>query len=186
MGRNNNAITWYFNTNIVKFKIMEQEKFNELIRKVEGLKTSGTVDLSTEEDLSIAIMNLISLEEHFYFSAEKTKKDEYINLLMEVREVRKKLLARMMPVNEGESWCISKHLLGATMRMIEVGVKNRADKKDKEAKEIFDQAYRIYSLFWALRLKIIDPKNIKSALAEKDKNWSTEDIINKLVNCCDE
>ena len=34
----------------------------ELIKKINELKSSGTVDLSMEEDLSIAIMNLVSLE----------------------------------------------------------------------------------------------------------------------------
>ena len=36
--------------------------FEEIKKKIEELKHSGTVDLSTDEDLSIAIMNLISLE----------------------------------------------------------------------------------------------------------------------------
>lgn len=164
---------------------MDQNKFDSLIKKVEMMKKSGTVDLSTEEDLSIAIMNLVSLEEHFYFTGEKTGKDEYFNLLDEVREVRKKLLARMMPKNEGETWCISKHLLASTMRLIEVGTKNRTDGKMEDAKEVFDLAYKIYSLFFALRLKLIDPTQIKK-IAEDNKQWKTEDIINKLVNCCDE
>jgi len=46
----------------------------ELIEKVNKLKATGELDLSMEEDLSIAVMNLISLEEHFYFTAEKTGK----------------------------------------------------------------------------------------------------------------
>ena len=81
----------------------------KLMQKVAELKKSGTVDLSTEEDLSIAIMNLISLEEHFFFSGEKTGKKDYFDMLGEVREMRKTLLAKMMDKNEGESWCISKH-----------------------------------------------------------------------------
>ena len=56
-----------------------------LLERVEALKKSGGVDLSTEEDLSIAIMNLISLEEHFFFTGAKTDKPEYFDLLGEVR-----------------------------------------------------------------------------------------------------
>ena len=48
-----------------------REKFDELVKKIEAAKASGTVDLSMEEDLSIAVMNLISLEEHFFFTANK-------------------------------------------------------------------------------------------------------------------
>ena len=54
----------------------KQPTMEELIAKVEKLKSTGELDLSMEEDLSIAIMNLISLEEHFYFTAEKTGNNE--------------------------------------------------------------------------------------------------------------
>jgi len=149
------------------------------------MKKSGTVDLSTEEDLSIAIMNLVSLEEHFFFTAEKTKKGEYFDLLGEIREQRKALLARMIPRHEGETWCITKHLLAATMRLIEVGTKLHADGKQEEAKELFDRAYRLYTLFWGLRLKLISTQDLKT-MAVKDQPWTLPDIVNKLVDCCDE
>ena len=89
--------------------------FEELQKKIEELKEKKGVDLSTEEDLSIAVMNLISLEEHFFFTGNKTGKDEYYDMLYEVREMRKVLLGRMIEKTEGESWCISKHLLATTM-----------------------------------------------------------------------
>ena len=41
----------------------EQIKYGEILKKMEALKAGGSLDLSTEEDLAIAIMNLISLEE---------------------------------------------------------------------------------------------------------------------------
>jgi len=102
----------------------------ELTKKVEQAKKSG-VDLSTEEDLAIAVMNLISLEEHFFFTGAKTDKTEYYDLVHEIREMRKTLLARMIPKTEGESWCISKHLLSTTMRLMEVGTKLQSDGKKK-------------------------------------------------------
>lgn len=163
----------------------EIKDFQSIVKKVEELKKSGTVDLSTEEDLSIAIMNLVSLEEHFFFSGEKTQKPEYFDLLGEVRELRKKLLAKMIDKHEGETWCISKHLLATTMRLIEVGTKLQGDKKLKEAKEVFDQAFKVYSMFWALRLKLIDASKFKQAAAS-EKPWTFQDIVDKLVDCCDE
>lgn len=155
------------------------------MKKVEEMKKSGNVDLSTEEDLSIAVMNLISLEEHFFFTGEKTGDDKYFNLLDEVREMRKELLGKMIPKHEGETWCISKHLLAAAMRLMEVGTKLHADKKGQEANEMFERAYKLYSLFFALRLKLIDTKGIKE-MAASEKPWTLQDIVNKLVNCCDE
>jgi hypothetical protein len=159
--------------------------FEELQKKIASLKENRGVDLSTEEDLSIAVMNLISLEEHFFFSGAKTGKDEYYNMLMEVREMRKVLLARMIDKTEAESWCISKHLLGTTMRLMEVGTKLQGDGKTDEAKQMFAFAYKIFNLFFGLRLKIISTAEIKGTL-EKEKPMTYDDIMSKLVDCCKE
>lgn len=175
---------WGLSSSLSK-KMDKIANYEDLVKKVEAIKKSGSIDLSNEEDLSIAIMNLVSLEEHFFFTGEKTGKDNYFDLLDEVRSVRKSLLERLINKHEGETWCISKHLLATTMRLIEVGAKLHADKKTKEARETFDYAYRIYSLFWALRLKLIDTADFKEMAAE-DKPWTLEDIVNKLVDCCDE
>ncbi len=164
---------------------IEQNKITDLLKKIEQMKKSGEVDLSTEEDLSIAIMNLISLEEHFFFTNAKTGKEEYLNLLLEVREIRKILLARLISKHEGETWCISKHLLGTTMRLMEVGTKLSSDGKKDEAKEIYKKAGEVYSLFWALRLKLIDISGLKK-VAASEQPWTLNDILNKLVDCCDE
>jgi hypothetical protein len=166
---------------------IEQRKIKELLEKIEKLKKSGEVDLSLEEDLSIAIMNLISLEEHFYFTGEKTGKVNYFDLLNEVRSIRKDLLGKLIDKkqHEGETWCISKHLLGAAMRLIEAGAKLQSENKKGEAERLFDYAYKLYSLFWALRLKLIDTAGVKQITAS-EKPWSLQDIINKLVDCCDE
>ena len=60
----------------------------EFLKKIESIKEKAGVDLTTAEDLSIAVMNLISLEEHFFFTAEKTKKSEYFDTAQEIREMR--------------------------------------------------------------------------------------------------
>jgi hypothetical protein len=162
-----------------------QPAFEALLRRIESLKASKSIDLSTEEDLSIAVMNLISLEEHFYFTGVKTDKPEYFDLLQEVRAIRKELLGKLIDRHEGETWCITKHLLAATMRLIEVGTKLHADGNAVGATEMFGRAHKTYSLFWALRLKLIDAAGFKQ-VAASDKPWSLQDIVNKLVDCCDE
>jgi hypothetical protein len=164
---------------------MDETKFQEVIRRAQELKASGTVDLSMEEDLSIAVMNLISLEEHFYFSGAKSEDDAYFEMMSEVREMRKVLLGRMIDHHEVETWCISKHLLATTMRLMEVGTKLFSDNKKEDAKAVFDQAHRIYSMFWALRLKLISVPELKEA-ADQEKPWTLKDITNRLVDCCKE
>ena len=162
-----------------------KKRFEVLIKKAQAIKQSGQVDLSTEEDLSLAIMNLVSLEEHFFFTGAKTKKAEYFDLLVEAREMRKELLAKMMNKNEGETWCISKHLLATTMRLIEVGIKLQADGQKAAAGDMFVKAYKMYNIFWALRLKLVDATQLKKT-SPANKPWSLEDLVNKLVNCCEE
>ena len=162
-----------------------QPAFEALLRKVEALKASRGVDLSTEEDLSIAVMNLVSLEEHFFFTGVKTDKPEYFDLLQEVRTLRKELLARLIDRHEGETWCITKHLLATTMRLIEVGTKLHADGRKSEAQEMFARARKTWSLFWALRLKLIDAAGFRK-IAASEKPWTLQDIVDKLVDCCDE
>lgn len=171
---------------------MEKIDFEAVLKKVEALKKSGSIDLSTEEDLSIAVMNLVSLEEHFFFSGVKTGKTSYFDFLKEIRGIRKKLLAKLINKHEGETWCVSKHLLAATMRLIEVGTKLYTDNKKKEAVEVFEHARQLYTWFWALRLKLVNLKDLKKETAgdppagEAGKPWTLKDILDKLVDCCDE
>ena len=170
---------------------IKSPNIDEFLAKIESLKEKAGVDLSTAEDLSLAVMNLISLEEHFFFTAVKTKKDEFFDTAQEIRGIRKELLAELMPKHEGETWCISKHLLSTTMRLIEVGNKLQSENKKDKAKKMFEKSYKIYSIFWSLKLKLIDGRLIKDTA----KNGSTsltagsatlDDLVSKLADCCNE
>lgn len=124
------------------------ENVNKLIEKVDEMKKKDKMDLSSDQDLSIAIMNLVSIEEHFFFTGAKLQKPEYYDLLQEVRKMRGDLLRKIIKEYEGEVWCISKHLLAASMRLMEVGTKQQGMGNKEEAKELFQKAYDLYSLFW--------------------------------------
>jgi len=159
--------------------------YEEVLKKIEELKKGRDFDLSVEEDLAIAIMNLVSLEEHFFFTGAKTDKPEYFDLLLEVRSMRTKLLGKMIEKTEGESWCISKHLLASSMRLFEVGTKLQSSGKKDEAKETFEQAYKLFTMFFAIRLKVVDASKLVKA-EDADKPMTMQDIMGKLVNCCKE
>lgn len=134
------------------------ESIKEFVEKVDNMKKKEKMDLSSDQDLSIAIMNLISIEEHFYFTGAKTGKPEYYDLLKEARDIRTSLLKKIIKEYEGEVWCISKHLLAASMRLMEVGTKQLSMNNKKEAQEFFEKAFELYSLFWGLNLKVIGGK----------------------------
>ncbi|MBI4450657.1 hypothetical protein HY642_01665 [Candidatus Woesearchaeota archaeon] len=113
-------------------------------------ESTKKADLTYREDLSIAVMNLISLEEHFAFTTMKTKQPEHLEILAAVRKVRVKLLRELVTNTKGEMWCISKHLLAATMRLMEVATKFIEKDRDK-AFELETSAFDLYSLFWLLQ-----------------------------------
>jgi len=170
-------------------KIMD---LNELIEKTDQMKKDHALDLSSDEDLSIAIMNLVSIEEHFFFTGAKTGDPKYYDLLGEVREMRKDLLKKIIKEYEGEVWCISKHLLAASYRLMEVGTKAQGRGKKDEAQDMFKKAYELYSLFWGLNMKLINLGDVKKidddAINTKQKGVAGRlgDIVKKLIDCCRE
>jgi len=114
---------------------------------------TNSLDITSDEDLAIGIMNLISIEEHLFFTANKTGNSHYYDLLREVREMRKELLKQIVVAFEGEVWCISKHLLAASMRLMEVGTKELTIKGLASAQPYFDKSYRLFRMFWEVVLR---------------------------------
>jgi hypothetical protein len=170
----------------------QEQKINELLKKVNESK-KGKLDLSSDEDLSIAIMNLISIEEHFFFTGAKTGKSEYFDLLNKAREMRKELLKKIIKEYEGEVWCISKHLLAASMRLMEVGTKHLGRGEKKEAEDLFSKAYDLYSLFWGLNLKLLNVSDVKKIDDNQLNVHDTKktgffgklgEIVKKVIDCC--
>jgi hypothetical protein len=162
----------------------------EMVEKVDQLKKDNALDLSSDQDLSIAIMNLVSIEEHFFFTGAKTGNPKYYDLLAEVREMRKSLLKRIIKDYEGEVWCISKHLLAASYRLMEVGTKAQGKGDKADAQDMFQKAYDLYSLFWGLNMKLIDLGEVKKidddAINTEKKGLAGRlgALVKKVVDCC--
>lgn len=133
----------------------------EFVERVDASKKANPKDLSSDQDLTIAIMNLISIEEHLVFSGAKTGKTSYYDLIEGVREVRKNLMLKVIPTYEGEVWCISKHLLATSMRLMEVGTKQQSLGNKQAAYDLFDQAYDMYCLFWGLNMNMLSIEDVK-------------------------
>lgn len=166
---------------------MEDEVKNWII-KIEQVR-KGEADLSRDEDLSIALMNIVSLEEHFYFTAMKTGNQKYLEMLNSIRELRKNLLAKIVANPQGEEWCISKHLLASSMRLIEVGTKELAKNNTKDANVFFKSAFELYSLFFAINMKRVDAKNLEMNFEENKSSSIMQKfsaMVKKIVDCCKE
>lgn len=181
-----------------------QTDINQFMSKVKAMEKGHKLDLSSDEDLSIAIMNLISMEEHFFFTYSKTGDSKYLDLLNEIREMRKSALKRIIKDYEGEVWCISKHLLAASMRFMEVGTKSLTKGDKKDSQEMFQKAYQLYSLFWGLNLNLVGTKDLASLKSDQSKKISLLDekqaskkasvsvfaklgeMVKQAVDCCKE
>ena len=179
---------------------MKITNYKSLLTKVEEVTKQKGLDLSSGEDLSIGVMNLISIEEHLFFTSQKTGKPQYLDLLNEVRLIRTELLKKIIKDYEGEVWCISKHLLSASMRVMEVGTKELKKGNKKEAWELFEKSYKLYSLFWAINLGVakIPNSNFQSlnkiqVVNDKNQKKMTASVFDKIgnlvqkaVDCCKE
>jgi thiol-disulfide isomerase/thioredoxin len=160
-----------------------RKEIADYVAKVNQIKKDNPLDLSSDEDLSIAIMNLISIEEHLFFTANKTQNVQYYSILKEVREVRKRALKMIIKEYEGEVWCISKHLLATSMRLMEVGTKQLGQGKNEQAQSLFADSYRMYLLFWGLNMGLIDSSQTLENNPTKDQLSQT---FQDSVDCCNE
>ena len=171
------------------------KKLEEFIEKVDSMKKQDKMDLSSDQDLSIAIMNLVSIEEHFFFTGAKTGKNEYYDLIDTVREMRKELLKRIIKDYEGEVWCISKHLMAASYRLMEVGTKQLSKGNKEDAYNMFNKSYELYSLFWGLNMKMISVADVKKIDDNQINATDTDpkkqgltgklgDMVRRAINCC--
>lgn len=185
------------------------DNVKEFVERIDSSKKLNPKDLSSDQDLTIAIMNLISIEEHLVFSGAKTNKNSFYDLIEEVRELRKTLMQKIIPSYEGEVWCISKHLLASSMRLVEVGTKQQSLHNTEEAYKLFNQAYELYCLFWGLNMNMLNVDDVKwledksaevkqlsdkiekaSAVSESPKNEKSGTLskmkafVRKAVDCC--
>ncbi len=175
------------------------DNYKTLLSKVERVTKDKKLDLSSGEDLSIGIMNLIGIEEHLFFSYNKTNNKQYIDLLDEIRRMRIELMKELIKDYEGEVYCISKHLLAASMRLMEVGTKYLKKGDKEKAIKMFENSYKLYSLFWGLNTKMVNlgevKRDVKDVYMVDEKARKFEkvsvfsklnDFIQKALDCCRE
>ncbi|MDR1009136.1 MAG: hypothetical protein LBL52_02680 [Rickettsiales bacterium] len=151
----------------------------KFVEKIDNMKKLNPKDLSSDQDLSIAIMNLIAIEEHLAFTGAKTEKTSYYDILPEIHAMRRGLLEKIIKHYEGEVWCTSKHLLSASMRLMEVGMKQMDMGNSEDGYKMFDQSYELYCLFWGLNMNAI---NLKDVAWVKDAGISLDEIQKHVAN----
>ncbi len=174
----------------------KNEDITRMMEKIKKMEQGEKLDLSSDEDLSIAVANLISIEEHLFFTAGKTGKTKYYDLLHEVRELRKSLMKELVKNTEGETWCLSKHLLAASVRIMEVGTKALTKGEKAKAENLFKKAYDLYNLFWGINLGLLKKGELKTINSDSQEKpivhneanimGKLSGVIGKILDCCRE
>ena len=125
---------------------MKKTSMKQMVERADMAKKVNPLDLSSDQDLTVALMNLISLED---LSAN------YPELYSMVHDMRVELMSRVVHGADDVRY-VSTHLLGDAMRLIDGG--NKTGNYD-----YYDRAYELYSLFWGLNMGLINMRGVKKA-----------------------
>lgn len=125
---------------------MKKTSMKQMVERADMAKKVNPLDLSSDQDLTVALMNLIVLED---LSAN------YPELYSMVHDMRVELMSRVVHGTDDVRYA-SKHLLGDAMRFIDSGNKSG----DYGS---YDRAYELYSLFWGLNMGLIDMRGVKKS-----------------------
>jgi hypothetical protein len=124
---------------------MKKDKLKQQIESADGAKKVNALDLSSDQDLTIGLMNLLFIEDYIASGA----------LHDMVADVRQKLMSRIVKKSD-KTYEVSAKLLLESIRCIESGNK----KHGKSAYELYDRAYEYYSMFWGLNMGLVDAEDV--------------------------
>ena len=127
---------------------MKPTVLQQQIEKADNAKKTNVLDLSSDQDLTIGLMNLLFIED--YISNPES------NLSQMIAGVREKLMNRIVKKSDKNRQMLEKLLL-ESMQLIDAGDKQSG----VSAYQKYDDAYEKYSLFWGINMGLIDKKDIK-------------------------
>ena len=122
------------------------KNIKNMVARADAAKKVNPRDLSSDQDLTIGLMNLIAIED--------IAPDSQIATM--VADVRKELMERV--VKQSDYMGVSYTLLGQAMTFMEDGMRAFPDKN--RVYECFDAAYEAYAMFWGLNMGFIKLKDI--------------------------
>lgn len=138
-------------------KTKHKKDLKSAIANADAAKKVNPLDLSSDQDLTIALMNLIAIEDEYYVTGAKN------GLGQMVHDIRARLMARIVPASRMD---LSVRLLGRAMHMIDDGIRVLADDNQVAAYAMFDGAYELYSLFWGLNMGLVSENEILKSNVE--------------------
>lgn len=131
--------------------IKNAKKLKTLLNQADNAKKVNPLDLSSDQDLTVALMNLLAIENDFYTDGAT----DGVGAM--VHNIRMRLMGRIV---ENQHMDMSARLLARAMQMIDDGGRAMASGNQTDAYALFDDAYGLYSLFWGLNMGLITTEDV--------------------------
>lgn len=131
---------------------MKHNKLKHMVEYADEKKKVNVLDLSSDQDLTIGLMNLLFIEDYI-----SDKNSELFHL---VSDVRANLMNKIVKKSD-KNRLLSEQLLLQSMQLIEDGNSKLKSGDMQNAYRIFDNAYEMYSIFWGINMGLIDATDIK-------------------------
>ena len=129
---------------------MKSATVKRLVQSADNAKKANPLDLSSDQDLTIALMNLIHIEN---ISAG------FPELKSMVGNIRTHLMRGILDTDDLR-WKMSVDLLGKSMRLMDDGMRALSDGRRITAYEMFDSCYGLYSIFWGINMDLVKPAEV--------------------------
>lgn len=133
-----------------------RNKLTNAVVAADNAKKVNPLDLSADQDLTIAVMNLIKLEKLL----DGVDTSGGYDMSGAIRDMRHRLMGRVVSDKNSEVWDVSFSLLGVAMDFMERGLRECGT----SAYAFFDRAYEIYSLFWGLNMGMVTISDVKQEM----------------------
>ena len=127
---------------------MKTDKLKHMVETADMAKKTNRLDLSSDQDLTIGLMNLLFIEDIL--------SDKNSDLFKMVSGVRGELMDRIVKKSD-KNRQLSEQLLLESMQLFDAGNKTSG----AVAYQNYDSAYEKYSLFWGVNMGLVNKKDIK-------------------------
>ena len=124
---------------------MNKEYLKQQVEFADNTKKVNALDLSSDQDLTIGLMNLLFIEDY-------TGAGDLHDM---VGEIRGRLMDKIIKKSD-KNRLLSEKLLLESMRLNEMG----NQESGTTAYELYNQAYGYYSMFWGLNMGLIDAGDV--------------------------
>ncbi|MBR5625676.1 MAG: hypothetical protein IKW67_02765 [Alphaproteobacteria bacterium] len=134
---------------------IDKKSLKQQIEFADNAKKANVLDLSADQDLSIALMNLLMLERY-------ATEFGYADIFSNVFDLRQKLIMQIL--KDSSNVDIAARLLTAAVIKMSNAIKLMDDGENDAAYAEFDMSYELYSMFWGINMGLIELDVVKKCL----------------------